>query len=147
MNPDVLGENNPPNASSGASRTKIRDWTSGSQLLTLRGSPRGRPNAGSIDWNFWRNGNGRGERLRLGDLFPLSLVFGRTGLVDGRFRQPIDGACARPRAGDRARCMASSRSALVTWGSEHLRPVETNHSRGAGFDEAPLKRRERKSVS
>jgi len=61
----VRGEKRPD--ASGASRTKTCVWTRGSQLLTLRGRPRGRPGAGSTDWNFCLNGRGRGERLRFGE--------------------------------------------------------------------------------
>ena len=97
-NPEVLGENMPA-PESGASRTNTRVWTSGSQLLTLRGNARGRPDVGSTDWNFCRNGNGRGDKLRLGDRFPLSLVVGRIVPEDGIERQPIVGACDKPLKG------------------------------------------------
>lgn len=101
--PEVLGENRPALGENrpplfGASRTNTWVWTRGSQLFTLRGIPLGLPNAGSTDWNFCRNGNGRGDRLRFGDRFPLSLVLGRDrrGGGSGIDKQSTGGACAEP---------------------------------------------------
>lgn len=106
--PLVLGEKMPSPAGFGMSRTNTSVWRRGSQLLTLRGNPRRWLNAGSIDWNFVRNGSGRGDRLRLGDRFPLSLVLGRR-FEDGRSRHPIDGACDRPRKSGRFDSSVSAR--------------------------------------